>query len=168
MKRAFVAVVLLGAAVVGLCAQESSRIITRPKVPSQEVVDRLGLAFNWHTRVALEGPLDSIYSIQVIPRGTGEAIRTEVLVQTTAGAVHLFDGETGALRWYTPVGIRYSPMLPAAYNSQSIVVVRRGTFYVLHRDTGAQRVYTRNQGEREYGVRLDAMPSAAPAANDDL
>jgi outer membrane protein assembly factor BamB len=168
MKRALAAVVLLGAVVAGLSADTYTRVITRPKIPSQEVMDRLALEFNWHARVELDGPRDSIYSIQVIPRGVGDAIKTEVLVQTVAGAVHLFDGETGALRWFTPVGIRYSPMLPAAYNAQSIIVVRRGTFYVLHRDSGAQRVYTKVKGTREYGVQLDAMPSAAPAASDAL
>jgi PQQ-like domain len=158
----------MGAIVIGLGAQESSRLITRPKIPSLEVMDRLGLSFGWHARVALDGPLDSIYSIQVIPRGAGEALKTEVLVQTTVGAVHLFDGETGALRWWTPVGLRNSAMVPAAHNAQSIIVVRGGWFYVLNRATGAHRVYRRMQSEREYGVRLEAMPRAAPAANDEL
>jgi outer membrane protein assembly factor BamB len=168
MKRGFLAIVCMGLLTASLCAQLSYRVITRPKIPSQEVIDRLGMAFSWHARVALDGPLDSIYSIQLIPRGMGEAIKTEVLVQTTAGAVHLFDGETGALRWFTPVGIRFSPMQPAAFNAQSIIVVRGGTFYVLHRDSGAQRVYKKNRGEREFGVVLGSMPSAAPAANDDF
>ncbi len=170
MTRRFllIAAVFFGAMASPLFAQAPFRVITRPKIPSQEVIERLGLAFGWHARVPMEGPLDSVYSVQVIPRGTGDAIKTEVVVQTTAGAVYLFDGESGALRWNTPVGIRYSPMYPVAFNAQSIVVTRRDMFYLLHRDTGMQRVYKKNQGERDYGVRLDGMPSAAPAANDEL
>jgi outer membrane protein assembly factor BamB len=167
MKRVVVAALLFGTMATPLFAQVPYRVITRPKIPSQDVIERLGLAFGWYARVPLDSPRDSVYSVQVIPRGTGEAIKTEVVVQTVAGAIYLFDGETGTLRWNTPVGIPYGPMHQAAFNSQSIIVTRGATLFVLHRDTGLQRVYKKSATGRTFGLQLDALPSAAPAANDE-
>ncbi len=167
-RFALAAIVFLGMMSEPLFAQAPYRVITRPKIPSLDSMDRLGLTLGWHARVPLDGPLDSVYSVQVIPRGTGDAIKTEVVVQTMAGAVFLFDGEAGTLRWTTRAGMRYDQMFPAAYNRQLIIATRRNIVYLLNRDTGEQRVYKKNLGERDYGMRLDSAPSAAPAANDDI
>ena len=114
------------------------------------------------------GPRDYIAEVQILPRGAGAAARAEIGVPTTSGAIYLFDGETGAQRWNTPVGIRYSPIVPVAANSHSIIVTRRDYFYMLDRDTGIQRVYRKDLGERLFGVKLDATPQTAPAASEDI
>ncbi|HEX3315847.1 MAG TPA: PQQ-binding-like beta-propeller repeat protein, partial [Gemmataceae bacterium] len=147
----------------------SVRIITRPRVPSTENLDRLNMALNWYVRVPLDGPLDGIGTVQVLPRGLGERMTTEVFVQTLAGTAYLFDAETGTLRWKTPVGsLLYQGVLPAAANEQSIIVNRREFFYVLNRETGIQRVYKRIEGVKKYGYRMESVPTAGPAADDDI
>ena len=144
------------------------RIITHPKVPTTENLDRLNLALNWFYRVPLEGPLDGIATVQVLPRGVGEKMTAEVLVQTIAGTVYLFDAETGALRWKTPVGLAYQALQPGAANEQSVILSRREFFFVLNRENGIQRVYTRVEGVKEFGYRMDSPPTAAPVADDEL
>ena len=145
------------------------RIITRPKVPSTENLDRLNLALNWYVRVPLEGPLDGIATVQVLPRGLGDRMTTEVFVQTLSGTAFLFDAETGALRWKTGVGsLVYQTVLPAAANEQSIIVSRREFMYILNRESGIQRVYKRIEGVKKFGYRMDSVPTAGPVADDDL
>ena len=144
------------------------RLITRPKVPTTDNLDRLNLALNWYVRVPLDGPLDSVATVQVLPRGLAERMTTELFVQTLAGTVYLFDAETGALRWKTPVGLRFQAVQPAAANEQSIILSRREFFFVLNRDTGIQRVYKRVEGNKVFGYRMDSVPTAAPVADDDI
>lgn len=167
MKRVLIVLLLMGILGASLSAQTPLRVITRPKIPTQDVLDRLNLGFGWHARIPLDSPRDHLVSLQILPRGAGTAIKTEIVAQTARGNIYLFDGETGALRWNTPVGIAYSPVHPVTYNSQSIILSRRDRFYVLNRDTGTQRVFKKSpNGERTFGYPLDRLPSAAPAANE--
>src|SRR3954463_6935383 len=65
-------------------AQAPVRVRTRPIVPPLEVLDRLGLSLTWHFRLPIDNPLDGIATLQVLPRGSGDQLRTELLVQTLA------------------------------------------------------------------------------------
>ena len=168
MKRLILSAILLGTLTSAVTGQVAIRVVTKARIPSAEAMDRLGLTLGWHAQLPLEGPRDGIATVQVIPRGIGEWMRTELLVQTFAGVVYLYDAETGTLRWSTGVGLPFSQTFPAAYNSNSIIVNRREYFYLLNRDTGVQRVYKKGAVDRLFGVRLDTVPSAAPVADDEL
>jgi outer membrane protein assembly factor BamB len=169
MKRWALAIVVVGLWIEVTIAQVPLRVITRPKLPSQETMDRLSLTFNWHAKIPLTSPTDSIATVQVLPWGAGASIRTDIVAQTTEGWVYVFDGETGVLRWNTPVGLPGSTIYPAAANSQSIIVTRRDMFYMLDRENGVQRVYRKGlAGDRIYGVPLQGLPTAAPTATEDI
>jgi outer membrane protein assembly factor BamB len=153
MKKLLLVAALLIVAAAPLSAQDSiHRLYSTPTAPPQEALDRLRLKTAWTATVPTEGRRDGLYTAQVLPRKGGQ----ELLVQTRSGALAMYDGETGRLRWTTRVGTPYRVAQPVAYNNDSIFVINNILLYGLNRDTG--RV------EWEY-----EMPSgaAAPPAADD-
>jgi outer membrane protein assembly factor BamB len=102
--------------------------------------------------------------VQVIPGSAG----SQVVAQTYAGMVYLFDADNGDLLWKTQIGVPYWTPQPAGHNSQSIFVTRRHILHVLNRSTGLQRVYTFDPLTKEnlYGFPMDYAPSAAPVADE--
>src|SRR5262249_4823540 len=135
--------------------------------PSAEVLDRLSLTQAWRVKVKLDGGHDGLLSVQGIP-GVAAGDTPQVIVQTLQGGVLLLDGETGGLVWRTDVGQARWPGQPAAYNSNSIRVVRREFLYVLNRSTGAHRVFKTDPRTQMpvYGYQMLAVPSAPPVADE--
>src|SRR5688572_24377450 len=101
MKKFLGAVVLLGVVVTGLHSQPALRVVTNPKIPPRDVLERLNLSLAWKTKLPTGGLRDGLFTLQLIP---GKK-RTELVVQTIFGAVFLLDAETGDLLWRTTVGI---------------------------------------------------------------
>ena len=153
------------AALVGMAAlvtgQEGVRVITRPKLPSREVMDRLSLEVAWRTKLKFNGGRDGFFSIQLIPSSSGP----ELVVQTRAGALMLLDAETGDLKWRTP--LEGDVQVLVGSNPRSIFAVRGDQLFVLNRKTGMHRVYSRQEGYPEpiMGYRLPARPSAPLTAD---
>ncbi len=147
----------------GLWAQSDVRVITHPSLPRLEVLDRLSLDIAWHSKVKLENGRDGLFSLQLLPTKNGP----ELLVQTRAGTVLLFDAETGDLKWSTP--LRGSVLAAAGYNSKSIFVARRDQAYMLNRKNGMHRIFSKDpeQPMRIMGFRLPAPPSAPLTADED-
>src|SRR4051794_10912109 len=83
--------------------QTSSKVHTSPKLPSREALQRMNLVSAWTTRIKTEGQRDGVFSVQLIPASTNP----QLVVQTYAGAVYLFDAENGDLIWKTRVGTPY-------------------------------------------------------------
>ena len=119
----------------------------------------------WNARVKVEGQRDGLASVQVIP---GSPV--QVVAQTFAGAVYLFDADNGDLIWKTKVGVPYWASQPAGFNSQSIFVTRRNILHVINRFTGVQRVFSYNAATKDtnFGFEMDYTPSAAPVADEEL
>ena len=168
MKKSLV----LGITVLSLAAlvdaQENGiKVFTRPKPPSREVLDRLGLAQAWRTKIPIASQRDGLFSVQIIPARDAKD-PPEVVVQTYAGMVYLLDSETGDILWRTQVGEPYWPGQPVAYNSHSILATRREYLYALNRANGAHRLYTMDPDskQRSYGFPLGGAPSSAPTADD--
>jgi len=164
MKRLVLAagVLLFGCALA--FPQASYKVYTSPKLPARDALARMSLVMAWNTRLQIDGRRDGIYSVQVIP-GTAGA---QIVAQTYAGMVYLFDADNGDLLWKTQVGVPYWTPQPAGYNTQSIFVTRRHVLHVLNRSTGRQRVYTFDPVTKDnvYGLPMDYAPSAAPVADD--
>src|SRR3954470_20094312 len=93
MKRWGMPVVAVACLLTVALAQPPVRVRTRPTVPTLEILDRLGLSLTWHFRLPIDSPLDGIATLQLLPRGSADQLRTELLVQTLAGVVYLFDAE---------------------------------------------------------------------------
>lgn len=153
----------LGAAV----AQSPYKIHSNPRLPDRDVLDRLALTLAWRTRLPIHGNRDGIDSVHVVP---GKGGRIQLLIQTHAGAVTLFDGETGDRLWYTPVGIAYAQGKPPAVNAHSVFATQRDYLYILDRANGLQRIWTTAKvtKDRAYGYHLRNAASAAAAVDDEF
>src|SRR5262245_2289701 len=138
MRKPLLALAVLTTLVASTFAQTQHKVITRPKLPPRDSLERMNLKLAWNARVTVDGDRDGIFSIQVLP-----GKQSQVLVQTYKGAVFLYDGDTGDLVWKNlTVGTAYwTPQVPA-FNSHSIFVTRRNVVHVLSRFDGRQRVYT--------------------------
>jgi hypothetical protein len=165
MKKHVGAVVLLAllACVGGVAlGQKKHRVITRPQPFDREVLRRLNLDAAWVTKLKLESNADGIFSVQLIPTKTVP----QVVVQTLFGSVLLLDAETGDVLWRTPLPKPLAQNVSA--NSQSIFVVRGDMLYVLNRQNGLHRVFTKLKSDllATYGYRLPLPPSAPPTVDE--
>jgi outer membrane protein assembly factor BamB len=149
MKRlagAMIAGVLLAPV---LLAQELPRIFSRPRIPTPEALNGLGLQLAWRTFVPTDGRRDGLFSVQVLD--------DMVLVQTYSGAMVALDLADGGSRWRTQVGIAYRTTHRPAVNAGSVVVYNGIVLYGLDRKTGqVQWQFSPQRG-----------PSAAPAADNE-
>src|ERR1700675_2505300 len=101
MKKLLGAVVLLVLVVTSVWSQPALRIMTRPKAPSRDVLERLNLSLAWQTRLATGGQRDGLFTLQLIPARK----RMQLVVQTISGTVYMLDAETGDPLWHTSAGI---------------------------------------------------------------
>ena len=165
MKQLLIAMSVLGLTCVCVYSQAPYRLYTSPRLPARDVLARMNLVMAWNTRVKVDGGRDGVFSVQVLP-----GVPNQVVAQTYAGAVYLFDADSGDLIWKTRVGIPYWTPQPAGFNSQSIFVTRRNVLHVLNRFNGTQRVFTFNDATKEttFGYDMDYAPSAAPVADEEL
>ncbi len=133
MKKLLLVVAVLVATVAPLFAQDpATRLYTRPSPLPQDALDRLRLKMAWTATVPTDGRRDGLYTVQVLPHHAGQ----ELVVQTRSGAILMFDGETGRLRWSTRVGTPYRVSQPLAYNDESVFVINNIQLYALERNTG--------------------------------
>ena len=141
-----------------------TRYYTRPNLPSETLLGRMGLKIAWSTKIPMDGAKDSIESIQVLPNGEG----TQLLIQTRFGLVQLMDGETGDLIWQSTVGLPYKPMQSPVYNDHSIYVFRSDLVYSLDRKTGKHRFYKfeKRTGFISLGYELIYAPTGQPVADN--
>ncbi|MBI3821082.1 MAG: hypothetical protein HY289_00205, partial [Planctomycetes bacterium] len=137
MKRMLCAAAVLLTTFSAAHAQAPFKIVTRPKLPAKDALERMNLTMAWNTRVTVDGNRDGLASVQVIP---GKP--SQLVVQTFKGAVFLFDADNGDLIWKTNVGVPYWTPQAAGFNSHSIFVTRRSVLHTLNRADGSQRVYT--------------------------
>src|SRR5947209_2251096 len=138
MKKLLVATALSVLAVTTLWSQPDLRVVTRPKIPTREVLDRLNLTVAWSAKLSTAGQRDGLYTLQLIP----DKKRTQLIVQTIFGTVYALDAETGDFLWRTSVGQPGWSMQPVGYNDRDLFVIRRNALHVLNRSSGAQRLYT--------------------------
>src|SRR5262249_42078970 len=138
---------------------EGIRLVTHPKPPTRDVLDRLSMVAAWNIKVKTEGERDGLLSVQVIP-GRTPRDNPQVVVQTLYGAVLLLDGENGDIIWRTTVGQPYWPGHPAAHNSTSILVARREFLFILDRANGLHRVATVDRDTRvpDFGMQMLGAP----------
>lgn len=166
MKTKLAALTLLLLTLTVATAQVPYKIYSQPKLPDRGVLDRLGLTLAWQARLPIHGSRDGIASVRIVPAKGG---RTQLFIQTYAGAVTLLDAETGDRLWFTPVGLRYALGQPPALNSHSVFATQRDFLFILDRSNGLQRVWTtaRVSKDREFGYHLRAAASAPAAADDE-
>src|SRR5260370_24720221 len=102
MKKLLLGGLILALVAAAALAQPGTyKVHTKPKPPSREALDRMGLTLAWQARILLRGDRDGFYSVQLLP-GTANP---QVLVQSYSGLVALFDGDTGDQLWQTQVGL---------------------------------------------------------------
>jgi len=152
--------------VVAAAAAQGSRLYTRPALPPAEMLERLNLTLAWHSRVAVDGLRDGLFSLQLVPGKNS----FQFIVQTRQGAIVAVDAETGDLLWQTQVGQPYWSGQPVAFNSQALFVTRRDQLYALDRNTGRHLFETLDprSKQRIVGVPLTGVPSAAAVADERM
>jgi outer membrane protein assembly factor BamB len=153
MKKLLIVGLLLAAAGALPAQDPIRRLYTTPCVPPQEALDRLRLTAAWTATVPTEGRRDGLYSVQVLPRRGGE----DLLVQTRGGAIMMFDGETGRMRWLTRVGTPFRVSQPLAYNNGFVFVINNIQLYALDRATGRAR----------WDFEMPSGASAPPVADEE-
>ena len=165
MKKLLGAMLLFVLMVSGLRSQPALRILTNPKVPPGEVLDRLNLTVAWRTKLPTAGQRDGLFTLQLLPAKN----KTQLVVQTNFGGVFMLDAETGDFLWRASVGVQGWSGQPIGFNERNIFAIRRDMLYVLNRANGAQRYYTVNRDTKlpDYGFQLPAAPSAAPSADEE-
>src|SRR5260370_42434225 len=87
MMRTFVATLALVLTAPAAPAQERERFYSDPAIPPREALERLNLEVAWRVDLPMESRRDSIVSVQHTGR--------QILAQTRAGVVALFEAETG-------------------------------------------------------------------------
>lgn len=127
-----------------------SATFTRPELPRREVLDRLNLHPAWTAYVPTDGTRDGLSSVQFLGN--------ELLVQTRAGTVVLFDAETGVVRWRARVGVPYRVVGEPAANSHNVFVVNNTFVYALNRHTG----------QAEWEHRLPGGITTSPVVDEEF
>jgi hypothetical protein len=114
-----------------LATAQTSRMYTRPAVPSEADLDRLNLKVGWRVYVPTEGRRDGIFRVQ--------AVDGLILVQTLSGTVTALNPLDGSTLWRTRVGSAYRASQPLGYNDRAVYLVQGTHLYSLDRKTGRLR-----------------------------
>jgi hypothetical protein len=136
-------------------AEDRERLWSDPAVPTREALDRLNLELVWRADVPMSGRRDGFVSIQHTGR--------QILVQTRAGVVALYNAETESetkaarLIWRTRVGEPFAPSAPPAFSSTSVYVVSGTMLYTLDRSNGAP----------QWDMKLPGGLTAPPSCDED-
>src|SRR5262245_12916990 len=133
-----------------LAQNSTTRVITRPEVPSAEALDRLGLQLAWSATVAPEGSRDRVSYAQLFGR--------QLFVQTLSGSLTAIDADTGRVQWRVRPGTSYNYQQPVAASEESVFAVVGTRMFSLKRSSG----------QVEWMLPLPTTPSAAPATDGDL
>ena len=142
------AAALVAALLAGLSVEADIVVYTRPEVPRQETLQRLGLKRRWHVYLPMNGLRDGIGSISVSDG--------QLIAQTMGGSVIVLDGETGATAWRANLGLTYRGVSQyLATNPRMVFIVSGSKLYGMERATGV----------REWTYDLSGALTAAPAAD---
>ncbi len=145
------ATAVLGVLLIALTLQaDVPRVRTRPELPPNEVLQRLGLKKRWHVYVPIEGRRDAVNLAEVLPG--------QLVLWSYSGSLMTVDAETGALQWLSKFGEPYKA-LPQA------IVGHAHTFYAI---TGNKLAgFDRATGRLEWKYELTGVPAATPAVSPD-
>lgn len=141
------------------------RVITDPRPPSRESLERLNLRMGWKATIPLKGRRDGLFSVQIF----GEANGTILVVQSISGALTVLDGETGDLLWRVQVDDPFVTMQPVGTNGKHFFTSRRDRLYFLDRANGKHVVYDvhKDTGLPLFGFKLEGVPAVAPVADEE-
>src|SRR5260370_42303066 len=104
MKKLLLGGLILALVAAAALAQPGTyKVHTKPRPPSREALDRMGLTLAWQARLLLRGNRDGFARVQLLP-GVNHP---PALVQSYSALAALFDGETGDQIWQTQVGPLY-------------------------------------------------------------
>jgi outer membrane protein assembly factor BamB len=141
------------------------KILTYPVQPPRETLSKMDLVLAWQTAIPVKGLRGGFFNLQLIP---GKEF-TLLLVQTLEGNVTALNAETGGTLWQHNLGMPFETIQAAAFNKQTIFVVRRDKVFALDRDTGEHQLFSvdAETNIKINGMQLDRSPSAGLGADDN-
>lgn len=137
MKKPLLATAALLWVATAAPAQLSPRVYTDALTPARDALDRLNLRAAWSAYVPMDGRRDGLLTVQLAPNPVKKTL--ELLVQTRSGLLVALDADSGQTLWTSRVGNSYRPTKPAAFNGDSVFVIRDVELYALDRDNGRVR-----------------------------
>jgi outer membrane protein assembly factor BamB len=145
------AVIVLAVLACSAAAQFPGRVLTHPKVPTQDALDRVHLKLAWSGQAPVDGARDGLMSIQL----AGD--KSDLLVvQTFSGAVTAFNAVTGEKLW---------TWRPArTYRASAGVVVNHS--HVMFVDDLQLMAVTRMDGKAAWDLKMPGAPAAPPVGDD--
>jgi outer membrane protein assembly factor BamB len=148
-NRLFVAALAVALAATAAHAQRvTTKVYSRPQVPSDEVLKRLNLNLAWKYYVPMDGRRDGLLRVEMNNR--------DMFVLTRSGTVAALDAETGKVAWRTTVGKPYSILPFIAVNNRAVYVIANVELFALDRSTG----------RKKWQYRLPAGVSAGPVVDE--
>lgn len=127
------------------------RTLTRPLLPTDTALGRLGMKKVWHLQVPVESIRDGLATVQIIG--------PQIVVRTFAGLLLCLDAETGATQWQTYMGRPYSAyVLGVGANEDVFLVMADLKMYGLNR----------RNGNIEWSYEIPGTPITQPAADRRL
>lgn len=117
-------------------------------LPSRTALARLGLERQWMAVVPL------VNEERVLSVSMADGL---FFAQTSRANFHVYNAETGELRWSTKIGIHTARARPASVNSFAIYVANMNKLYSLDRQTG-RTIWTHDLG---------TLPSSATACDEN-
>ncbi len=152
MRRIVTAALILTAVLAGsAAAQYPGRVLTEPKVPTQDALDRVHLKLAWSGQAPVDGAKDGLMSIQLA--GDNSEL---LVVQTYSGAVSAFNAVSGEKRW------TWRPARP--YRASAGVVVNHT--HVLFVDDLQLIAVNRKDGSAAWDLKMPGAPAAPPVGDD--
>ncbi|MFL5340126.1 MAG: PQQ-binding-like beta-propeller repeat protein [Gemmataceae bacterium] len=152
--RRLAALIAAAAALVPAAAQaqppRTTNVLTQPRIPAREDLNRLNLRLAYAITLPMEGKKDAIATVQL----EGD----QLIAQLRSGLVAVYDAETGAIRWSAHPGQAYPPIVPiVAVDDRYVIVTRDVRMFAFNRALG----------HLEWVYELPSVPSAPPASDGE-
>lgn len=118
-------------------------------IPDEQLLNRYGLTLAWWQRAVIDGGRDVVLHVT--------ADEQNLYVQSTAGILTTFNGETGRQLWSGLVGTPDQRGFAATSNDEQLFVSAGMQIYSFNKDTG----------ELIWQLRSPEHPSTSPSVNDN-
>ena len=142
--------VLASLSCVSPAAAQSSSARQGMQLPSEQMLNRLGLTRSWWSHATINSKRDKLLYMVVD--------ETHLFLQSSSGTITAFDTETGRYLWTRMIGAADRGMFPATSNDELLFVVNGLRLFAVRKDTG----------DVKWQLQMPGMPASSPVADEKL